>query len=165
MNFLEQLVAEWYAYRGYFVRTNVMYGKRTKGGYVGEMDVVAYEPREKHLVHVETSSDARTWAERATRFTEKFRRAAPQYRNVFSFDYNSIERLAVVGYTGNVGMMRLGRDIRAVSIRDFVLEVSEEVSRRSPLRGIVPEVYPRLRAIQLAAYYLKHPGVNKWEAK
>ncbi len=47
MNFLEQLVAEWYAYKGYFVRTNIKFGKRIRGGYEGEMDVVAFDPKEK----------------------------------------------------------------------------------------------------------------------
>ncbi len=36
-NFLEQLVAEWYEHQGYFVRRNVQVGKRTKGGYEGEL--------------------------------------------------------------------------------------------------------------------------------
>jgi hypothetical protein len=52
MNFLEQLTSEWYAYRGYFVRTNVKFGRRPAGGYEGEMDVVAFDPLKKVLVHV-----------------------------------------------------------------------------------------------------------------
>ena len=34
-NFLEELVAEWYEYKGYFVRRNVRVGPRAKGGYEG----------------------------------------------------------------------------------------------------------------------------------
>ncbi len=64
MNFLEQLIAEWYAYRGFFVRTNIRFGKRPAGGYEGEIDVAAFNPRTKHLVHIETSTDADSWAER-----------------------------------------------------------------------------------------------------
>ena len=40
-NFLEQLVAEFYEYKGYFVRRNILVGKRAKGGYECELDVVA----------------------------------------------------------------------------------------------------------------------------
>ena len=58
MNFLEKLAAEWYEYKGYFVRTNVRFGKRPKGGYIGEMDVVAYNPEKQDFVHIETSTDA-----------------------------------------------------------------------------------------------------------
>jgi len=32
INFLEQLAAEWYEFRGYFVRRNVRVGPRPKGG-------------------------------------------------------------------------------------------------------------------------------------
>ena len=64
-NYLEQLVAEWYEYQGYFVRRNVLVGKRAKGGYAGELDVIAFSPTLNHLVHVEPSMDAdsRAWRE------------------------------------------------------------------------------------------------------
>jgi len=44
MNHLEQLVTEWYEYRGYFVRRNVQVGPRLKGEYECELDVVAFHP-------------------------------------------------------------------------------------------------------------------------
>jgi len=28
MNFLEQIVSEWYAYKGYFVKTNIKFGNK-----------------------------------------------------------------------------------------------------------------------------------------
>jgi len=40
MDFLEQLVAEWLEYQGYFVRRNVHVGRRPTGGYECELDVV-----------------------------------------------------------------------------------------------------------------------------
>lgn len=57
-NYLEQLVGEWYEYRGYFVRRNVLVGKRAKGGYDCELDVVAFHPAKHHLVQIEPSMDA-----------------------------------------------------------------------------------------------------------
>lgn len=54
-NYLEQLVAEWYEYQGYFVRRNILVGKRDKGGHECELDVVAFNPETQHLVHVEPS--------------------------------------------------------------------------------------------------------------
>jgi hypothetical protein len=72
VNFLEQLVAEWYAYRGFFVRTNIKFGKRGKGGYKGEMDVVAFHPQGRTLVHIEASSDAYSWPKRKEMFRKKF---------------------------------------------------------------------------------------------
>src|SRR5713101_5580816 len=68
INFLEQLVAEWYEYRGFFVRRNIHVGKRTAGGHEGELDVVAFHPVEKRLVQIETSMDAGSWADREKAF-------------------------------------------------------------------------------------------------
>src|SRR5437016_5364675 len=48
VNFLEQLVAEWYEYQGYFIRRNVRVGKLAAGGYECELDVVAFHPQTKH---------------------------------------------------------------------------------------------------------------------
>ena len=48
MNHLEQLVGERYEYSGYFVRRNILVGKRAKCGYKGELDVVAFHPCRAH---------------------------------------------------------------------------------------------------------------------
>jgi len=39
MNYLEQLVAEWYEFNGYVVRRDVLVGRRPRGGYERELDV------------------------------------------------------------------------------------------------------------------------------
>jgi len=49
-NFLEQLAAEWYQYKEYIVRRNIRVGK-------SDLDVVAFKPGDKHVVHVETSME------------------------------------------------------------------------------------------------------------
>lgn len=71
-NFLEQLAAEWYEYNGYFVNRNVHVGRRPKGGWECELDVVAFNPSTKHLVHIEPSMDSDRWDKRETRFRKKF---------------------------------------------------------------------------------------------
>jgi hypothetical protein len=60
-NFLEQLAAEWYEFSGYFVRRNVHVGRRARGGWECELDVVAFNPKRKHLIHLEPSMDALHW--------------------------------------------------------------------------------------------------------
>ncbi len=40
VNHLEQLVAEWLQFNGYYVRVSVQVGPRPKGGFEGELDVV-----------------------------------------------------------------------------------------------------------------------------
>ena len=64
MNHLEQLIAEWFEFRGYFVRRNVKVGKLPHGGHEGELDIVAYHPIDNHLIQIEPSSDAHTWVKR-----------------------------------------------------------------------------------------------------
>jgi len=71
-NFLEQFVAEWYEFSGYFVRRNVHVGRRAKGGWECELDVVAFDPKGKRLIHVEPSMDSDKWEKREKRFQKKF---------------------------------------------------------------------------------------------
>ena len=46
-NYLEDLVAEWYEYNGYFVKRNVWVGKLPAGGYECELDIIAFNPEKK----------------------------------------------------------------------------------------------------------------------
>lgn len=80
-NYLEQLVAEWYEYHGYFIRQNVLVGKRPKGGYEGELDIVAFHPESKHLAHIEPTMDAHSWAKREERFEKSLRLVENTYLN------------------------------------------------------------------------------------
>lgn len=82
-NYLEQLVAEWHEYRGYFVRRNVLVGRRLTGGYECELDVVAYHPGEGHLVHFETSMDALSWHKRDEKYKRKFAAGQRYINDVF----------------------------------------------------------------------------------
>ncbi|MCE5254186.1 MAG: hypothetical protein LLG45_08295 [Actinomycetia bacterium] len=66
-NHLESLVAERYEFNGYFVCRNVRVGRRPKGGYECELDVVAFNPEKGALVHIEPSLDADNWQERERR--------------------------------------------------------------------------------------------------
>ena len=59
-------------YRGYFVRRNILVGKRDKGGHECELDVVAFNPETQRLVHVKPSMDANTWVVREARYAKKF---------------------------------------------------------------------------------------------
>jgi len=71
-NFLEQLVAEWYEYQGFFIRRNVLVGRRSKGGHECELDVLAFNPNTRTVVHIEPSMDAQSWADREKRYKKKF---------------------------------------------------------------------------------------------
>jgi hypothetical protein len=83
MNHLEQLVAEWLQYRGYFVRMSVSVGARPRGGFEGDLDVVGLNLLNKHLVHVECSLDSDSWEKRQQRFSVKFERGRRHINEVF----------------------------------------------------------------------------------
>jgi hypothetical protein len=159
MNFLEQLVAEWYAFQGYFVRTNIKFGKRAKGGYLGEMDVVAFHPKEKTLIHIETSTDADSWSERKKRFQRKFQDANSHFKDSFDFPISEVRRIAIVGFGKPKVKIDFGDDIKVISIPDLMTEITSELSNRHPIKNAIPEEYPLLRAIQFATFW----GVSKKE--
>ena len=154
MNFLEQLVAEWYAYRGFFVRTNIKFGKRLAGGYEGEIDVAAFDPKGKMLIHIEASTDADSWEERKRRFGKKFRDAKKHYGEIFDFQYDSIEQQAIVGFPRRtLNKVDFGSGIKVILVPEFVQEITEVISSFNPMQSAVPEGYPLLRAIQFVVAY------------
>lgn len=153
-NHLEQLMAEWYEYCGYFVRRNVMVGPRRNGGYEGELDVVAFEPGSKHLVHVEASMDAYSWAKRETRFRRKFEMGRKYIPNLFAEfdDLVEIEQFAVLGFASKDNHTEVGGcPIRLIP--DILAEIAEHLEPLRIQRAAVPEQFSLLRTLQFAVQY------------
>jgi hypothetical protein len=109
-NHLEQMIAEWYEYQGYFVRRNVMVGLRPKGGYECELDIVAFHPATRHLIHIEPSLDADSWSIREKRFRLKFNAGKKYIPKIFSgLDIpDIIEQIAVLVFASKVSHETLG---------------------------------------------------------
>ena len=88
MNYLEELAAEYYAYRGYWVRPDVRIAS-PKGGLTAQLDVLAYLPATKTLVHIETDSAAESSANIEKKFREKrFRLGLADYKSVLKVEIN-----------------------------------------------------------------------------
>ena len=155
MNFLEQLVAEWYEYTGYFVRTNIKFGKRKKGGYKGEIDIAAFEPNKKEFIHIETSMDADSWNERMSKFKRKFKDASCHYNSLFPFKNKStVTRIAIVGFAKNPRIpQNWPQNIEVVSIPCQISKICYALRDKDPQKEAVPESFPLLRAMQFATYY------------
>lgn len=154
MTFLESLVAEWYAYNGHFVQTNVKFGKRKAGGYEGEMDVLAFHPLRKVMTHVETSTDADSWEQRRQRFGKKFADAAKYYPELFQFDYQRVEKVAIVGLGRTVPTgTSFEHGVVIKTVPEFIFEVTEVLRWRNPAKEAVPEHWPLLRAIQMSVFW------------
>lgn len=155
-NFLEQLTAEYYSHMGYFVRTNVKFGLRKgKGGYKGEMDVLAFRPETLTLLHVETSMDSDSWKKRRDKFQKKFLTAKPYYKKLFTFQINQIIKIAIVGLSSPKKSVNFKQGIIVKSVPDFIKEITGYLSRYSPLNQVVPENFPLLRAMQFTIHFNK----------
>ena len=158
-NYLEQLVAEWYEYQGYFVRRNVLVGKRTKGGYEGELDVVAFNPAKNHLVHIEPSMDADSWARREERYLKKFmlgRKYIPALFKGFKLPEN-IQQIALLGFGSKANHQALaGGEIMLVP--ELLSEIMCTLKSKNIASAAVSENMPLLRTLQFVSDYWKEIG-------
>ena len=155
-NFLEQLVAEWYEYRGYFVRRNVAVGKRPGGGYESELDMVAFNPEKRHLVHIEPSMDADSWETRERRFGSKFdagRKYIPQLFPGVQLP-DEIEQVAIFAFASRTNHPTVGGG-RVLQVSDLMREIMEELSDKKIMENAVPEHHSLLRTLQFVAEYRK----------
>ena len=98
MSHLESLIAEYLEWQGYLIRRNMKVGRRAKGGWEMELDVVGYHPQLNKIIHYEPSIDALRWADREARYVKKFRLAQRyMFTEVFSWLDSStqVEQIAV----------------------------------------------------------------------
>lgn len=155
-NFLEQLVAEWYEYQGYFVRRNVPVGRRTKGGYECELDVVAFNPAKRHLAHIEPSMDAESWETRERRFRRKFEAGRKHIPDLFpGFQLpQEIEQIAILLFASKVNHPTLGGG-KVLLVPELMREIMEDLSEKKIATNAVPEHHALLRTLQLVVEYRK----------
>jgi hypothetical protein len=154
-NHLEKLVAEWLEFKGYLVRLNVKVGRRPKGGYEGELDVVAYHPINNHLRHIETSLDADKWAKKEERFKKKFD-AGRKYiiEEIFTWlPHNKrFEQWAVLwGSDKNHDKIGGGK---VVPIWKLYKQIADDVMMAgSPAGHAISEQWPLLRTMQYTLHW------------
>jgi hypothetical protein len=148
---LEQLIAEYYDWLGFLVKSNMKVGKRAMGGYDMELDIIAYHPGEQRLLHIEASLDAHPWSKREERYIKKFQMGEKYILSeVFTWlpPGTLIERVAV--FPSIAGRETLA-GARLQSIDEFMHEVKSEIVKgRVMAKEAIPEQYPLLRTIQLA---------------
>jgi len=147
-NHLEDLVAEWYEFQGFFVRRNVSVGKRVRGGYECELDVVAFHPEKRLLVHVEPL-DADSWATREARYAKKFEAGRRYIPSLFpGFDLPAeIEQIAVFASGGPKGRSTLA-NCRVLFANDLIVQTFMSLRGRRLASSAIPEHLPILRSFQ-----------------
>jgi hypothetical protein len=154
-NYLEQIVSEWYEYQGYFVRRNVLVGKRAKGGYECELDVVAFHPAMRRLVHIEPSSDADSWETREKRYTRKFEAGRKYIPDLFKgviLPNQKIEQIAVLVFGSKTNHETLAGG-RLMLAEELLAEILAGLKDSSIYSSAVSEQYPILRTLQFVCQY------------
>lgn len=157
MSHLENLLAEFYDWSGYLVKRNLKVGRLKHGGWEMELDIIAFHPQTKHLVHIEPSIDAHSWSMRESRFEKKFKSGEKyMFESVFPWldPKTPVERIAVlVSHPA-------GRDVlcgaKIISIDELMAKIAEKVRLCGIMgKSAIPEMYPLLRTIQLtvSGYY------------
>lgn len=156
-NYLEQLVAEWYEYRGYFIRRNVWVGKRAAGGYECELDIVGFHPEKKHLIQIEPTMDAASWALREERYSRKFTTGRKYIPGLFAgLDIPAdVEQIALVVFGSTANRKTLGGG-RVMHLSELLREIFATIGSKSIFGSMVPEQYPILRTFQFTAEYHGH---------
>jgi hypothetical protein len=168
INHLEQLVSEWYEFNGYFVRRNVLVGKRSKGGFESELDVVAFHPQNRHLVHIEPSLDADSWKKREERFGKKFKAGRKYIPKLFSRMEipNDIEQIALFVFASNANVTMIGGG-RVALASEFYAEIVYALRGKSVAKEAVSEQFPLIRTIQYCCEYetklFTNPKSNDFE--
>ncbi len=154
VNHLEQLVCEWYELDGYFLRRNVLVGKRPNGGYECELDVVAFHPAKKRVVQIEPSGDADSWATRESRFEKKFAAGRRHIPSLFpGLDLpDTIEQIALLTLASKRTRDTIGGG-KIVLVSEFVREIREALRARRFVSNAIGENMPLLRMIQMMNEY------------
>lgn len=154
MNHLEELIYQYYEWQNYIVRRNIKVGRLAHGGYEGELDIVAYNPKTKHLIHIEPSIDGDSWKVRESRFRKKYEVGKKYIKTeVFPWldeDQNvDFEQVAILVTARKNGELLAGSKIKSID------QLMQEIKKKIIEKGImasnaIPEQYNLLRTIQMA---------------
>ena len=145
-NFLEQLAAEWYQYKEYLVWRNIPVRK-------SDLDIVAFKPRDKHLVHVETQMSTGD-VEGTCKY--KFANGRNHIPGMLSgllcdgvtFQDLKFDQIALID---DVKERSVGGG-RIENVSTFLKPILDEFGDLKKTKN-VPEQFPILRALWYVAYY------------
>jgi hypothetical protein len=155
-NHLEELIEEWYEYKGYYVKRNIMVGKREKGGYECELDIIAFNPTTNHLVHLEPSLDSDNWSTREHRYQKKFDAGKKYIKDQFiGFTLpNEIDQFAIFAFATNINHPTLAGG-KVISAGDILHEIFLELRTKRLMQHAIPEHLSILRSFQYVCEFRK----------
>lgn len=149
-NYLEQMAYEWFDFKGYIVKSNVFVDRRPNGGYNAELDIVAFHPVTRDLVHLEASMDAQSWADRKSKYIRKFAagdKHIPSLFPGFPFPPTTYKKIILLGYGSSENHKTLaGAEVMTVS--DFLAMILKDLKGTSIYKSAISEDKPILRTLQ-----------------
>ena len=152
MDYLQRLATEWYEYQGYFVHRDLWVGFESDGSYECELDVVAFHPLHRHLVHIEPSLDLLDQRNREEHFRVKFEAGKKYLHRLFGTEAQvRLEQVALVSADGKLPPTIAGG--RIVSVSELLAEMIAALGAFDMSESLVPEQWPILRTLQLVAAY------------
>jgi len=153
VDYLEQLVSEWYEYQGYFVRRDLWVGLESDGSYECELDVVAYHPTKHHLVQIEPSLAIFDWEEQESHFRLKFDAGQKYLHRFFGGEPSpGLEQIALVLFM-DVEHRDTVAGGRVVHVRELLAEIFQALVSFGISSYLIPEQWPLLRTLQLVAEF------------
>jgi len=161
-NFLEELVAQWYEFKGFFIRRNIQFGVGTQGGREGEIDLLAFNPSTKEAIHIETAVPSLSYKEFGESHRKKFEGAEKYYKELLNpnINPNSVKKISIV-HTSSIPRKDSIKTFESIAgsklIHLSVLldEIITELEKQDPKSHIIEESYSLLRMSQILIHHPK----------
>jgi hypothetical protein len=156
VDYLQQLVREWYEYQGYFVRQDVWVGLEADGSYECDLAVVAFHPTRRHLVHIEPSFDLLSWEDREQHFQAKFDAARKYLHRIFGTEpHLHIEYVALIVSSLRPHAHTIGGG-RILLLCDLFAEIVQHLGSLDMAAAVVPDQWGLIRTLQYVTEYREH---------
>lgn len=153
MEYLEQLVSEWYEYQGYFVHKDLWVGIAADGSYECQLDVVAFHPIRRHLVHIEPSLDLLSWRDREEHFRLKFDAGKRYLHRMFGAEpHVHMEQIALIASAEEAPPHSIagGKILRLI---DLLANILQALACFDISESLVPDQWPLIRTLQFVTAY------------
>ena len=151
MDYLENLVREWYEFQGYFVRQALWVGLGPDGSYDCELDVVAFHPLHRHVVQVEPIFDLLPFAERETHLRTKFDAGKKYLHRLFGIAPQlHIEQIALIATPMAPTHRAIGGG-RVMRLAELVTDIVQHFEELGAAGEPVSDQWALIRTLQLAA--------------
>jgi len=152
MNFLEELISEYYSIQGYLIIQNIRINPRKNGGHKNEIDILVFHPCTKQIIHIETSSDNKNRKDKIKNFKHKFKIDEQKIKKLFGNTHlpNSIKREGIILH----GSPKKYKDFELISVQKYINDIIKYLEdEKYSTKKMVPEKYPLIRMILFTKLY------------